>query len=297
MILVVGSTGFLGIQICRLLCAKGESVRALVRSTSDQNKTDYLKSLGIELVYGDLKDQASLNAACQGVNAVITTATSIVSRQPDDSLYKTDQEGQLALVNAARASGVAHFVYISISANIDPEMSAPLTIAKRAVERSLQSNGLTYTIIRPSFFMESWLSPPLGFDYPNARVRLFGSGKEKISFISLADVAKVAVEALVTPAARNAIIELGGPESLSPLDIIREFEAASGSQFEVQHIPVEAIKEQITETTEPYAKNFAVFSLALARGDEIPMQKILEMFPIRLTSIHEYVQNHGTRNH
>ena len=81
MILVVGSTGFLGSEICRRLSDRGQSVRALVRATSDAQRVERLRALGVETVVGDLKDRASLDAACAGVSAVISTAPRIASQR------------------------------------------------------------------------------------------------------------------------------------------------------------------------------------------------------------------------
>lgn len=127
-------------------------------------------------------------------------------------------------MEAARAAGVRRFIYVSYSGHID--VDCPLTTAKRSVEQSLTRSGMTYTVLRPSFFMEMWLSPALGFDPGNARAQLFGSGEAKISFVSAKDVARFAVDCLDNAAADNATIELGGPEALSPLDVVHRFEAA-----------------------------------------------------------------------
>ena len=63
MVLVAGSTGFLGREICRRLRARGVPVRALVRSSSDQTVVAALEALGAETVVGDVKNRASLDAA------------------------------------------------------------------------------------------------------------------------------------------------------------------------------------------------------------------------------------------
>ena len=55
----------------------------------------------------------------------------------------------------------------------DPEVDFPLSAAKRAAEERLKASGMTYTIVRANYFMEVWLSPALGFDYPNARARIY----------------------------------------------------------------------------------------------------------------------------
>src|SRR3954470_9493753 len=106
MVLVVGATGLVGMEVCRRLRMRGEPIRALIRSTSAEEKVEQLRSLGAELVIGDLKDPASLQRACDGVNAVISTASSTLSRQPGDSIDSVDQEGQLNLVSAARSAGI-----------------------------------------------------------------------------------------------------------------------------------------------------------------------------------------------
>ena len=208
-ILVAGATGILGSHICRMLVEQAKTVRALVRSTSDPGKVDNLKQLGVELVVGDLKDRASLDAACQGVASVITTVATTISRQPDDSILATDLEGQKSLVDAASAAGVQHFVYLSVSGVIPVQGS--FIEAKRAMEEYLRQSGLTYTIVRPGLFMEVGLSPFVGFDIANARVQVFGSGEGKLSWTSLGDVAECAIGALDYPAAHNATLELAGP--------------------------------------------------------------------------------------
>ena len=158
--LVVGATGLLGGEIGRQLVTEGKPVRALARSTSDPARVGALQRLGIDLVQGDLKDRASLDAACQGATAVFSTASSTLTRQPGDTIQTVDREGQLNLVDAAKAAGVEHFVFISFRHN--PDLWCPLEDAKRAVEQRLKASGLTYTILQASYFMEIWLSPALG---------------------------------------------------------------------------------------------------------------------------------------
>jgi len=74
MILVVGSTGLVGREVVHQLAAKGKPVRALVRTTTDPGKVAELRGSGAEIVVGDLRDRASLDMACKGAEAVISTA-------------------------------------------------------------------------------------------------------------------------------------------------------------------------------------------------------------------------------
>lgn len=286
MILVIGATGLLGSEICRRLRERGEQVRALARTTSDAAKVQRLKSLGAAVVLGDLKDRPSLDAACRGVSTVITTASTTLSRQPDDSIRAVDQDGQLQLVDAARQAGVTQFIYMSFSGSL--EVDCPLRTAKRTIERHLRESGMTYTILRPSFFVEVWLSPALGFDFSNGTARLFGSGQRPISWISLGDVAEFTVRCVGHPAARNAVIELGGPEALSPDQVVQTFEAVTGRHFQTEHVPETTLQQQWQTAADPLQKSFAALMLGCAQGDSIDMRQTLQAFPLREQTVREY---------
>ena len=289
MYLVVGATGILGSEICRLLTAEGKPVRGLVRATSDQAKVDKLKGYGAEIVHGDLRDRASLEAACQEVTAVISTVSAMPrSYQPGENDIQTvDLDGLMNLIDAAKTAGVEHFVYTSFSGQID--LDFPLRNAKRAVEQRLKDSGLNYTILRPSFFMELWLGPTR-FDVTNARAQIYGTGDNPISWISLQDVAQFAVASLDNPAARNATLELGGPQALSQLQAVQIFEEVGGRSFEVQHVPEAALAEQQETATDPMQQTFAGLMRCYAQGDPIDMQKTLQAFPLELTSVRDYAQ-------
>ena len=100
----------------------------------------------------------------------------------NDGLRRVDHEGTKALIDAAVRQGVKRFVYVSFSGNIRQE--SPLESAKRACENQLLASELTAVILRPSYFMEVWLSPALGFDATSGSVRIYGSGEAKVSYVS-----------------------------------------------------------------------------------------------------------------
>lgn len=287
--LVVGATGLLGSEICRRLSNQGRYVRALVRTTADPAKIETLAKMGCALVYGDLRDRASLDAACRGVDEVITTASTTFSRQPGDSIEMTDQAGQLNLVAAAKAARVRHVVYTSYSGQID-NVAKPcaLTIAKRTVEKALKDSGMTYTILRPTYYMQIWLSPAVGFDAPHATAAIYGSGEKPISWISCYDVAEFAVESLDNRAARNTVFELGGPEALSPRAVVKLYEEITERPFTVNHVPVETLEVQRASATDSLSEAFAALMLSYANGDVIEMQQTLKAFPLALTSVKEF---------
>lgn len=289
-ILVAGATGYLGGDICQRLSAVGKSVRALVRVSSDPVKVDRLKSLGVETIRGDVRDRASLDKACQGVTAVISTVSSMpFSYQPGvNDVQTTDLDGVTNLIEAAKANHVSHFVYTSISGNID--LDFPLRNSKREVERRLRASGLAYTILRPSYFMEAWLSVVVGFDAMNAKATIYGNGHNPISWISLADVAQFAIASLNNPAAKNVILDLGGPQALGPLEVIKLFEQVKGRSFEVQFIPEEALQAQQAAASDPMQQSFSALMRSYAAGDSIDMSVTYSTFALRPTRLEEYVR-------
>ena len=246
MILMVGATGLVGTRVCERLRAEEQSVRALVRKTSNPDKINALRALGCELATGDLKYPPQIQAACQGISALISTASSTLPRQAGDSIESVDLKGQLALVNAARNAGVKRFVFVSF--RDDPTVQYPLTQAKRSVESAIAD--LDFTAIQASYFMEVWLSPALGFDYIHSKARIYGSGSRPISWISYRDVAEFCIAAVLRSIAHRSVLEVGGPEALTPLEVVRIFEEESGRRFEVETIPEAKLSEQLSSASD-----------------------------------------------
>lgn len=285
-VLVVGSTGFLGMEICRQLVQAGKKVIALVRPSSDKAKVKALRQLGVEIREGDLKNMNSIKKSVEGVDAIISTASSTLSRQEGDSIETVDDMGQLNLVQAAGDAGVDQFIFISFCPTA---IQFPLQTAKRHVEKKLMESKMNYTILQSGFFMEVWLSPAVGFDFPNSKVTLYGEGKNKLCWISLVDLAAIAVASLDNEAARNSVFQVGGPEAISPLDVVRIFEEHTGNKFTIDYVPTEALIAKKSAATDSLEQSFTALMLNYAEGDQIDMTEVRRVYPFRLTSVKDYV--------
>ncbi len=114
--------------------------------------------------------------------------------------------------------------------------------AKVRIEDYLRASGLTYTILRPTAFMDTWaqvIGEPL---MKTGATKIFGSGQNPINFVAVEDVAAVAVMTLDRPEGRNAIVEIGGPENLTLLQVAENFERISGRHGRKTHLPVPVMR-------------------------------------------------------
>jgi uncharacterized protein YbjT (DUF2867 family) len=286
MILVVGATGLLGSEICRNLCAAGQPVRAFVRAGSGHEKVEALHAAGVAIVIADLKDPDSIYEACKGVEAVIATASSTFSRQEGDSIETVDRLGYLNLIESAGNAGVGRFIYISIPPDL--HYDCPLIRAKREVEAALVNSGLEYTVLMSNYFMELWLSPALGFDYGNGCATIYGSGERPLAWVSYRDVAGFAVDSLGNAGARNKMLLVGGPENITPHDVVRVFENVNGRSFELKYVPESALCRQYAEAADPLNKSFAALMLEYANGCAMDVSETLRILPRRLTTVRDY---------
>ncbi len=164
-VLVTGANGHVGANLVRALLARGDRVRALVRS-----RQDAIDGLPIEIVRGDVRDPDAMRHAMQGVEVVFHFAAIISIDGPRGGhVESVNVEGTRTVAEAALAAGVGRFVHCSsihafgdrsVGARID-EASAPLSDARApAYDRSkaageaavleLAAEGLDVVIVHPT---------------------------------------------------------------------------------------------------------------------------------------------------
>jgi NADH dehydrogenase len=233
-ILVVGATGNLGGSIARRLVAEGKRVRILVRPGSSYGE---LVDEGAEPVTGDLKDPDSLHAACAGVAAVVTTANAI-GRGGEDTIESVDLHGNQHLVEAAEGEGVRRFVFTSVL-GASAESPVPFIRAKGEVEQRLIKSAMTWTILQPNLFMDTWLPMAVGGPaLAGQPVTLVGEGRRRHSMVAMRDVVSFAVAALERDEANDQRILIGGPDAISWRDVIAAFEDELGQEIPVRTVPL-----------------------------------------------------------
>ena len=115
-VLVTGASGFLGGHVAELLSRRGDSVRALVRSTSNRKHLEKLPN--VELFEGGVEEVERVREAVDGVDAIVHAAGLVKARSTDE-FFAVNVGGTSNLVQAARSgsrgrpSTVKRFVYVS----------------------------------------------------------------------------------------------------------------------------------------------------------------------------------------
>lgn len=290
--LVVGATGILGGLITQRLLAEGREVRILVRHDSPAEQMALqgmatapgaLIDAGAQPVYGDLKDRASLAAACEGVETVITTANSAM-RGGEDNVDTVDRQGNRNLIEAARAAGVKQFIFTSFL-GASPDNPVPLFQAKAEAEAALTASGMPYTILAPNFYIESWAGMVVGMPLQAGRpVTLVGEGQRLHSLISVGDVAAFAVAAVGHPAAFTQRLVLGGPEPVSWRSIVDAFGQALGQELPVRFVaPGEPIAG-LPEIVPPVLAGMETYD------SPIPMDEMARTFGVDQTALSSVVR-------
>src|SRR5512142_1632231 len=112
-VLVTGSTGFLGAQLCRELLAQGHLVRAFHRASSPMR---LLEGLEVEHALGDLTQPETIQAAMEGIEAVFHTAAWMGGHDQPGRQYAVTVEGTRNVMQAARKAGVKRVIHTSSAA-------------------------------------------------------------------------------------------------------------------------------------------------------------------------------------
>jgi uncharacterized protein YbjT (DUF2867 family) len=287
MILIVGASGVLGGRIANLLLDAGKPVRALGRTPA---KLEALRARGAEVVQGDLRDRASLDRACAGVRQVLTTAAAFETRQ----MAQVDGQGNRNLVDAARAAGVAHFVFTSAHA---ARADSPVDFfrAKFAAEEYLRASGVPWTVLRPAAFMERWGETIGGAIAGKGIATILGSGENPINFVSVEDVARVAVQVLDDPDAPGRSVPIGGPENLSMEEVARIYERVLGVTAKRKRapLPVMRILGAVTAPVSPVLSRMMRAGVMMDTTDQtLGPSETLRRYPIQPTRMEDWVRAH-----
>jgi uncharacterized protein YbjT (DUF2867 family) len=214
-ILISGATGRIGTAASLELHAAGIPFRVFLR---DPDKYALKDSPGIEIMTGDFQDEASVRKAMTGVERALL----VTGNGPDQA------SNERSFATIAADSGVDHLVKVS-SLEASAEATTVLPTMHYASEQFIESRGLTWTFLRPNFFMQNLLL--YAASIANAGLFALPLGDAKAAMIDARDVGEIAAKALSEDGHENKIYRLNGPDLVTFGDVAKRMSAALGKEI------------------------------------------------------------------
>lgn len=217
-ILVIGATGSVGSEMVRLLCRKGESVRAASREPAARPRSDG----PVSCVEFDFERPETFAPALDGVDRVF-----LIARPGDDH---TDRVA-FPVIDEIKRQRVRHVVNLSAMG-----VETRDDMALRKVERYLEDSGVGFTHLRPNFFMQIFSAGPLLMDIRSTGAFHIPAADAKLSYIDVRDIAAAATAALTEPGHVGKAYTLTGAQALDHYEIAGAISGATGKT--IQYIPI-----------------------------------------------------------
>jgi uncharacterized protein YbjT (DUF2867 family) len=231
--LVTGATGYIGGRLVRALHERGERVRCMARQPDAARARLHPD---VEVVRGDVLDSASLATALAGVD----TAFYLVHAMATPGEFASEERaGAENFAQAARAAGVRRIVYLG-GLGGDAELS-PHLASRHAVGRLLRESGVPVIELRASVIIGSG---SLSFELVRALVERLPVlltprwVSQRTQPIAIADVIAYLVASVSVPVDESTVVEIGGRDRVSYLDLMREYARQRGLRRAFVRVPV-----------------------------------------------------------
>jgi len=215
MILITGITGRVGSSAGRYLLNSGQSVKGLTR---DRQKASDLADLGAEIILGDILNANDIKKALHDVEIVI-----LVTGNGPHQL-----EAECLIAHESYAHGIKHIIKIS-SMEASPKAKGPIPKAHHRIEKFIEGTGITYTFLRPNFFMQNLMLFSQSIKMSNQFS--LPLGRAKTGIIDANDVGEIAGRIASKIPEKSSIRELSGESLLDFHDVAKLMSKALGKQI------------------------------------------------------------------
>ncbi|XP_058780743.1 phenylcoumaran benzylic ether reductase Betv6-like [Vicia villosa] len=300
-ILFIGGTGYIGKHLVEASAKAGHPTFALVRETTLSNPAkanllNHFKTLGVNLVPGDLYDHESLVKAIKEVDVVIS------------SLRALQLADQVKIIAAIKEAGnIKRFFPSEFGTDVDrahavePAKSAYETKAK--IRRAIEVEGIPYTYVSSDYFagyslatlaQPGQLSPPP----PKDKVFIYGDGIPKAVFNKEEDIATFTIRAVDDPRTLNKVLYIKPPKNIYSFnELVALWEKKIGKTLEKSYIPEDKLVKDIEAAPVPINVVLAINHSIFVKGDHTNFViepsfgvEAFELYPdVKYTTVEEYL--------
>jgi NADH dehydrogenase len=241
---ITGATGLVGRACLTALHGRASRITCLTRKP--EALSDLLSGRqDWRAVEGDLQSLARDPSPLSGSSTVLHLAAS--TGKASASVHReVNVEGTRGLLVAARAAGVRRFVFVSsIAAKFPDRRFYPYAEAKLVAESLVSESGLDWAIVRPTMVFGPGSAVQAGLEkLACAPVGVcFGNGNNRVQPIQVDDLARVLVELMTQPTLDMARVEVGGPDAIPMLELLRRIRQARRGQSEpFLRVPLEPLR-------------------------------------------------------
>ncbi|MEM8555295.1 MAG: NAD(P)H-binding protein [Pseudomonadota bacterium] len=242
-VLVFGGSGTIGQAALDALVEAGHEVVAFLRKTSGVGGASSSADMAVRfpkvsLRFGDVTDPVSLREVAFAGAPFDAVVSCLASRTgaPKDA-WAIDHDAHQAMLLAGKDAGVPHFVLLSAICVQKPNLA--FQKAKLAFEASLQTSGLTYSIVRPTAFFKS-LSGQVARCQAGKPFLLFGDGEgTECKPISDRDLGRFLAACVTDPTMHNQVLPIGGPgPAMTPRQQGAMLFDLLGQEARYKHVPL-----------------------------------------------------------
>lgn len=247
MILVTGASGYVGNNLVRRLVQRGKPVRAMVGHVDKAIRRLADVEPHIEIVQGDVTRPETLNEWMQGVDTVIHLAA-IAVEKGKRTYEAVNIQGTVNVVDSAKKAGVRRFLNMC-QAGATAQIPYRFLRSKGVAQEFVAASGLQWTAFRPSVIF----GPEDEFANVQARLikltpvvfPIVGDGNARFQPVYVGDVAEAFVRALDDQTTIGQEYELGGPEVLTYIEIVRRVLKALHTRRALVKVPVAVLRPAV----------------------------------------------------
>ncbi|GGB82625.1 NAD(P)-dependent oxidoreductase [Flavobacterium suaedae] len=281
-ILITGATGYYGYAVVESLIENGVNESLIYAMARDDTKVEKLKSLNVNIVFGDYNHYGSMLKAFSGIDKLLFVSSNELENRSMQHIQ---------VVNAAVESNVKYILYTSQDhKKVNFSLIESVLNSHLATENAIKESGLNYTILRNGLYMDIL---PL---FLGDKIFLHGiylpAGNGKIGLALRSEMAETAAKVLISNGHKNKIYSVC-ENSYSFSEIAEYISRITGKNITYLSPSLDTFLKTVIDQGMPKAcaKVIGGFASATRHGeldsDSLQMAKLLGRKPV---SVEQYLE-------